>query len=138
MHALLELAACYRAAQLYAHTAHHLAKGPTFDQDHKFFGGLYPAYEEAFDDLCEEALGRKLPYSPAEIMQAVTKRLIPTFKDASREKFFERLMGFEKEFQHEIAEMMQEKGLPDSTQNLIQGLATQSGKRFYMIQAFLS
>lgn len=135
MHALLELAACYRAAQLYAHTAHHLANGPTFLQDHEFFGELYPAYETAIDDLCEEALAQGKPYSPAEIMQAVTKRLIPTFKDSGNQKFFERLLGFEREFQEEMAEMMKDKALPDGTQNLIQGLATESSKRVYKLKA---
>lgn len=138
MHALLELACCYRAAQLYAHTAHHLTKGPTFLQDHDFFGGLYPTYETAFDDLCEEVLALGLPYSAAEIMQHVTKRLIPTFKDADNQKFFGRLLAFEREFQEEIAELMKDKSLTDGTQNLIQGLATESSKRIYKLKALTS
>jgi DNA-binding ferritin-like protein len=137
MDALLELAACYRAAQLYAHTAHHLVKGPTFFQDHEEFGELYPAYETAFDDLAEEALALGMSYDPAVIMQRVVRKLNPTYKDHGAKEFYTRLLAFERDFQAEIKALMA-GSLTDGTQNLIQGLATESSKRVYKFNARLA
>lgn len=133
MDELLELAACYRAAQLYAHTAHHLAKGPTFFEDHEFFGELYGTYETAFDGLSELALGLGKDYNPAEIMRALTNKLLPTFRDTGTDKFLERLKKFEEEFRKEIKEMMA-ASQPDGVQDKLQALAGESLDRSYQMQ----
>ena len=52
-----DLAIILRSAQLYAHNAHNMTKGKTFFSDHKFFGQLYPVYEEAYDSIVERMIG---------------------------------------------------------------------------------
>ncbi len=135
MEPLYELASCYRAAQLFAHTAHHLTKGPTFFQDHEWFGSLYSTYKDAFDDLCEEALALGEKYSPVDIMRKVVAEVNTTFSDKTTDAYFNRLLSFEKDFQKRIADMMKDTKLADGTQNLIQGLATESSKRVYKMNA---
>ena len=134
MDPLYTLAAHYRAAQLCAHTYHHLAKGPTFFQDHEEFGEVYGAYETAFDDLCEEALALKQPYDASAMLSLAVKLTEPGMKDYTNLACYNRLLKFELEFQRQIKEMMKDKNLADGTQNLIQGLATESNKRKYKFQ----
>lgn len=54
---LIKVAVILRAGQLYAHHAHNNTKGMTFNQDHDFFGELYPTYEGAYDGCIERYIG---------------------------------------------------------------------------------
>jgi len=47
------IATLLRALQFLAHRAHNVIKGPTFFEDHKFLGKLYPDYEAAYDDIIQ-------------------------------------------------------------------------------------
>lgn len=51
------LAILARALQLFAHNAHNLCSGPTFHEDHEFFGGLYGKYDGIYDLLVEKMIG---------------------------------------------------------------------------------
>jgi len=52
-----ELLSLLRAMQIYAHSAHHLCKGPNFFSDHEFFGNVYSEIEEDFDGVAERIIG---------------------------------------------------------------------------------
>ena len=52
-----ELAILLRMMQLYSHNAHNNAGGPTFFEDHKFLGKLYPQYEADYDSVVERIIG---------------------------------------------------------------------------------
>lgn len=51
------LAGCLRTAQLLYHDAHQRTSGPTFQQDHAWFGDAYAAAEGDFDRVMEKMLG---------------------------------------------------------------------------------
>lgn len=54
---LSDLAILFRGLQLFAHNAHHLAKGVSFFEDHEFLGETYQAYESAYDSVIELIIG---------------------------------------------------------------------------------
>ena len=54
---MLQLAVLFRAMQLFAHSAHNLCYGPTFHEDHSFFGDSYGKFEGYYDSIIERLVG---------------------------------------------------------------------------------
>ena len=54
---MLELIAYFKALYFYTHNAHNLCSGPTFFEDHEFFGELYEFADKGYDDLVERYIG---------------------------------------------------------------------------------
>lgn len=129
--ALHGLATAYRAAQFYAHFCHHACHGPTFMQDHSFFGELYSAYESAYDDLMERSIG--LGGSPN--YASITKDAADTFAgyagDTKVQDMYQTVHDTELEIRHLIDSSLE--GQSQGTTNFLQGLADESEQRTYKL-----
>lgn len=125
------LAVLFRAAQLITHRAHLITKGPTFFQDHEFFGELYPAYESAYDAIVERMIG--LGDTP-DINQINSEACQNAGKVTEKDPktLFERILRLEKTLQKSLTESM--SGATEGTKNLLAQLADDSEVRTYKIQ----
>lgn len=132
-----KLAIAFRAAQLYTHSAHLLANGPTSHQDHLLFGDFYGAYEKAFDTVLERAIGLGEDVDLQGITLAAGRLAAEhSFSKFSNETGFETVESFEQQIRKEIASLVPD--YDDGTQNLLQGLADESLGRSYHIKQRLA
>lgn len=126
-----------RALQFLTHRAHNVIKGPTFFEDHKFLGKLYPAYEEAYDNAVERVIGlgsEKLNLAKINIAASQMGDILPF--ETKPEPFFRVILKGEKD----LCEMIDKavKNASQGTQNLLQGFADQSEARQYQLKQRLS
>lgn len=120
-----------RALQLYSHNAHNLAKGPTFFEDHEYFGELYAAYESAYDSIVERMIGEGETPDLGDIsVKAAGISNGKTIKD--NENSFKTILATETRLREEIKKEV--SNASDGTQNLLQGLADDSLNRCYKIK----
>ncbi len=127
----------FRALQVLAHRAHNVIKGPTFFEDHKFLGKLYPAYEEAYDSAVERVIGlgtEKLNLAKINIAASKMSDILPD--ETKPEPFFRVILKGEKDLCGMIDEAV--KNASQGTQNLLQGFADDSEKRQFLIKQRLS
>lgn len=125
------LAIILRASQLYAHQAHNLATGCSFQQDHATFADFYEAYEKAYDDVVERIIGLTGDCDIAGITRAACDVVEKTkFKDVRGA--YSVLLATEKSI-CEVATVENKKATL-GTQDLLQGIAGKSEKRMYLIQ----
>ena len=127
------LATTLRAAQLYAHAAHHGISGPTFLSDHEFLGEVYSALEDAFDKVVERSIALDEPMDLAKIN-------VDAASDASR--FADPLtfstaavlavvLAYERRICEEVD--LVNAGATIGTQNLLAQIADDSEMRQYKI-----
>lgn len=124
------IATYFRGLQLFAHNAHNLAKGPTFLEDHEFFGSLYGTYESAYDSVVERMIG----LGEEVDLAAITKEacaIAGSKKIGTNEDSYKVILATEKVLREEISKVV--KSASDGTQNLLQGLADDSEKRTFLI-----
>lgn len=126
-----KLASLYLAAKAYAHRAHHLTSGPSFFQDHEFFGDTYTAYDSAFDSVAERAIGTGEPFDHLAA-QTDALRYLSEAVQSNAQNYFQGLQSMELAIQGEIEKQNLDASL--GTGNLLQGLADDSEKRLYFIQ----
>lgn len=127
-----ELAQFYREAQLYAHMAHNMASGPTFFQDHAFFGELYDAYESAYDSIVERMIGLNVEADMASLLVEINQKAAKDAPPAhSNDACFLYLLAIESDICKQIAKEVPSS--TDGTQNLLQGLADESEKRKFLM-----
>ena len=91
-----------RASQFIAHNAHHLASGPTFFTDHKFFGKAYPAYEAAYDSIVERMIGLGEKPDLTDITTKAARELYE-YQDTTPIECYESLLEGERELLDLIA-----------------------------------
>lgn len=125
-----QVAIALRGLQLYAHSAHNLAKGPNFLEDHEFLGELYGTYEEEYDSIVERMIGEGDKTDIATICSFACE--LGEKPIASTDEAFATILDNEKVVCKEIKKAM--KGASDGTQNLLQGIADESLTRQYKIQ----
>lgn len=127
-----------RALQFYAHSAHNLAKGSTFFEDHEFFGELYPAYESDYDSVVERMIGLEGLNGDADVCDILKKACeIATEKNCQpSETAFATILATEKNLCREIDSAMM--GASNGTQNLLQDIADRSEQRQYKLARKLS
>lgn len=127
------LATLFLAARLYAHRAHNLVSDESFFADHDFLGGLYEAYDSAYDAVIERmiGLGQEVQFfSISKEAQAAFDRIGREDKDC--EAFFRRLLSIESGIRRQIE--TENKGASLGTQNLLQDMADQSEMRTYKLK----
>lgn len=132
-----DLAVTFRAAQLYTHSAHLLAKGATSHQDHKLFGDFYSAHESAFDQVMERMIGLGHEIDLQSIISSASRMAAAySFVNFTNETGFRAV----EEFEQQIRELVRKyvPNVDDGTQNLLQGLADESLARSYHIKQRLS
>ena len=131
------LATILRAAQLYAHAAHHLVNGPSFFGDHEFFGDTYEELEGNYDDVIEQCLANNESIDFAELTAAASELMassMPT-QTSDPDSLFSGQQELEVKIRKEIAKIMPEVG--DAAQGLIQSIAQSSMRRSFKILARL-
>lgn len=120
-----KLATTFRAAQMFAHAAHHSTAGPTFLSDHGFFGELYEAYGAAYDQVVERAIGRGAKIDESQINSDAAGM----FKyDAS----FQTALFIEQTIEAELVACCDTATM--GTRNMIEQLADDSEVRCYKIR----
>lgn len=134
---LAELAVALRTAQLFAHAAHNVVRGPSFFSDHAFLGDAYAAYERAYDDVIERAIGTGESVSLAEVTEAACEALERYgTPDGDAEDIFRNLLVLEGELCSAIDSAM--KGASNGTQDLLQALCSAAEIRRYMLRQRLA
>ena len=122
----------FRALQFLAHRAHNKVKGPTFGEDHEFFGELYPAYETAYDSLVERMIGLEKALNIDKVNKAAAEMssVAPNLTD--RTSFLKILLKGEEDLCAMIAKENPKATL--GTQNLLQQFCDDSEARQYQIK----
>ena len=122
----------YFALYLAAHAAHQSITGATFFQDHAFLSELYEAYNDAFDDLAERAIGLGEALNHASIFAeaAVQAKSLTGMKAPAM--IFNALMLREAAVRKVLAECCGEA--TEGTANLLAQLADDSEKRAYKLK----
>jgi len=129
-----DLAIQFRAAQLYAHNAHHQIKGITFFADHEFLASAYEAYTEAYDAIIERMIGTDIPYDLNQILTSATDK-VKTYPDTLKipsSSIFNVILEIEKELCAIITNYGSEYSV--GTINLIAQFADDSEVRQYKIR----
>lgn len=127
---LYELALQFRFLQLYAHNAHNLVSGEAFFADHEFLGGLYPAYEAAYDATVERMIGLRMPLNLARL-QAQAGEMVGK---ATGNAWFGSLLHGESVIQDIVEKCFEEDDYTQGTLNLLAQFADDSEVRTYKIQ----
>ena len=128
-----DLAVTLREAQLYAHNAHNIARGPSFFSDHEFFSDAYAAYEKAYDHVVERMIGLGHQVDLPAITKTAGKEAgAYSFDGMTNEACFRVLLQHEAEIQKLVKKYV--PNVDDGTQNLLQGLADESLDRSYLMQ----
>lgn len=126
-----------RALQFLAHRAHNVIKGPTFFEDHKFLGKLYPDYEAAYDSAVERVIGlgtEKLSLAKINIAASKMSDILPD--ETKPEPFFRAILKGEKDLCGMIDKAVENAS--HGTQDLLQGFCNDSEKRQYRLKQRLS
>jgi hypothetical protein len=114
-----------------------MTKGKTFFSDHKFFGQLYPAYEEAYDSVVERMIGLGYDVDLNRVTKEAGKDAGSyAVKDIDPEMFFTTLFNFERNICDCIKEYC--PNMTVGTQNLLQGIADNSEVRQYQLRQRLA
>ncbi len=115
------LAALFRAAQLYTQFAHHTIKGPSFFADHAFLGDLYDKYADFYDSTVERMIGLGMAPNIAEITTKACTYASQGMQDNDAATFFKRIIGTNRDIYAAIRAVMEDAN--DGMQNLVQGFA---------------
>jgi DNA-binding ferritin-like protein len=129
-----ELAAQFRAMQLFAHIGHNRVSGPSFFEDHEFLGGLYEIYEGIYDSLAERMIG--LGESPDlwEVTDSANGKVQEMQAGTSSLDILSQLLAAEKTACSEIEGLIKGSGFSQATVNLLAQIADDSEQRQYKIQ----
>lgn len=114
-----KLACLFRAANLYAHSAHNQVRGSTFFSDHDFLGSLYSEYTEAYDKTVEQMIGLQMSPNVANITSCACDMAtaMPDPAAFSCEVVFAALLKMEADIQTEIANLYESADI--GTQNIL-------------------
>lgn len=126
-----------RALQFLVHRAHNVVKGPTFFEDHKFFGELYTAYEIAYDDLVERIIGTNAEsLSICKVNKAAAEMSSVSPNETRPEAFLKIILKGEKDLCALIEKSIKEQ--TQGTQNLLAQIADNSESRIYSLKQRLA
>lgn len=129
-----KLATLLRTGQLFAQNAHHASHGSAFFADHEFFGKAYEDIGEAYDDIIERglAIGCIKEEDLCEI-QCDAAQAVP--ETGCCKEMFLSLGELDRAVCEEIEGLCKDVELTQGTQNLLQGIADKSEKRWaYLIR----
>ena len=136
MEHLVKTAVLFRAAQLYAHHAHNHVQGKTFHEDHDFFGGLYPAYEAAYDGCIERCLSLQgKPINTISLASDAVDILsdLPSMPGDCNNGFYTGVLHLEKAICTYI-ESCTKTPMSEGTRQMLGNLADESEVRQYKIK----
>ena len=115
---MYDLAILYKLMNLYFHNAHNLVSGPTFHEDHAFFGSLYEFADDSYDSIVERMIGNDEKCDLVEIAKGAASLL-----DSLSEDYYKNALVLLEEGVKLIDEMSKSGKIDVADQNLIQGQA---------------
>jgi DNA-binding ferritin-like protein len=136
---LEDLIECSRIMQLYAHAAHNLTSGPTFFQDHEFFGELYPEYESIYDSLVERSIGLFGAKSVNQV--TIAQAAVDFLKKAplnSADNMLAQILNLEKHLCSLAATVCESSNATEGVKQLVGGISDDSEVRQYKLKQRLS
>ena len=116
---MIELAILYRTLNLYSHHAHNLTKGDTFFEDHSFFGDLYGAADDYYDQIIERMIGTGSDDIDLVSILKESTSLLSNAKD----QYFETCLILLEEILSTLEKVSKSGKISVGTQNLLQGQA---------------
>lgn len=126
-----------RVMNLITHHFHNVCSRVAFLSDHAFFGEVYEALDDAYDNVAERLIGLKdssvIPFM--ELMDAVNmklKQLPHDYKDNAQ--MFQTLLQLESEMRAIIEEYIKSGEYSQGTVNMLAQLADDSEVRTYKIK----
>lgn len=124
-----KLACLFRAANLYAHSAHNQIRGATFFSDHEFLEELYGDYTAAYDKTVEQMIGLQMSPNVVTITRCAcdTMAALPDPAAFSSDVIFATLLKLEVEIQAEIATLYESADI--GTENILAQFAEDSQHR---------
>jgi DNA-binding ferritin-like protein len=132
-----ELLYLLRAMQLYSQNAHHLVKGTPFHSDHAFFGDVYSAVAEDFDDVAERIIGLygEDHLDLKNMMMAVMNKLegAPSVGTPDNKSFYQHQYKMEEKLKDLIKQIIA-TGVSPGVEQLIGEIANKSEMRCYKIK----
>ncbi|NDC24782.1 MAG: hypothetical protein EBZ49_11750 [Proteobacteria bacterium] len=132
-----ELAVIFKALNLYARAAHHLAARTPFHSDHAFFAEVYGAADDAFDSIIERMIGLMGEESvgyPGILMEAASKvQKLPYAGVKENAMFYQVILDMEKQICAKASEIIQ-AGVTPGVEQLVGELCNQSEMRQYKIK----
>lgn len=134
--ALHELAVQFRAAQLFAHEAHNLTSGPSFHEDHEFFGAAYGLYDGYYDAMVERMIGLN-GSAAADVrgIQSAAVQMADSKPSAdSAEAAYRTLLDWNKSIGEMIDKLSKEQTMDEGVRDLIVGIANELQVQSYKIQ----
>lgn len=134
---MYELICTFRAAQLYLHQAHLLAKGSLFLQDHEFLGELYAAMESDFDAVSERLIGMggESQFNLQEMMKKVVEKLAsyPSTNVKENKEYFIKQLEIEKSICDQVNALCKQHAENQGLVQLLGDCANRSQIRVYKI-----
>jgi len=124
-----------RAMQLYYHYCHNLAYGPSFHEDHSFFGSTYAELESDYDTLVEYFISSfgNSKFKTAKISELVHEQLEElNVESMDCKAMYTKAIDLETQYQKYLKNANSKATL--GLQNTIQGLATKSDVRLYKMR----
>ena len=124
-----DLAVLYKLMNLYFHNAHNLVSGPTFHEDHAFFGSLYEFADDSYDSIVERIIGNDEDCNLIEVAKEAVSLL-----DKLDEDYYKNALVLLEESVKLIDEMSKSGKIDVADQNLIQGQADAAKVFIYKIK----
>ena len=124
-----DLAVLYKLMNLYFHNAHNLISGPTFLEDHAFFGDLYSSADESYDAIVERIIGNDEELDLVSIAKESVNLL-----DKLDDNYYENALVLLEESVKLIDEISKSGKVDVADQNLIQGQADSAKVFIYKIK----
>ena len=126
-----------RSMQIYSQNAHHLVKGTPFHSDHAFFGDVYNAVAEDFDDVAERIIGLygEEHLNLQNMLQAVVAKLVdaPSTGVPDNKVFYEYQLKMEDKLKSLIKQIIA-SGVSPGVEQLIGEISNKSEMRCYKIK----
>ena len=134
---MLQLAILFRSLQLISHHAHNLCYGPTFFEDHEFFGELYGKSEGYYDSIIERLIG--LGYENSLQLEQIIQGSLKMIESLPSDKMNTQIYLIKcakliKEACDMIDEFCKSGKLTEGTKQLIGGMADELEVVSYKIQ----
>lgn len=124
-----DLAVLYKLMNFYFHNAHNLISGPTFLEDHAFFGDLYSSADENYDAIVERIIGNDEELDLVSIAKESVNLL-----DKLDDNYYENALVLLEESVKLIDEISKSGKVDVADQNLIQGQADATKIFIYKIK----
>jgi DNA-binding ferritin-like protein len=132
-----ELLYLLRSIQIYSQSAHHLVKGTPFHSDHAFFGDVYNAVAEDFDDVAERIVGLygEEHLHLQNMLQSVMNKLsdAPCCGVSDNKVFYDYQYKLEEKLKGLIKQIIA-SGVSPGVEQLIGDIANKSEMRCYKIK----